>query len=210
MTSLYTCSGGGAYVHIGTTAPNNPADGTLWFNPQPPPGTLQSWNAATKVWAPLQLGGGGGAGIQVSTTDPGATGKPDGTGWLNPTTGELKVANNGAWVDASAHDIIVLTGPAPAPITATAGAVAGNAAPVTFAGGPADKAYSVTLTYVVDGAAPQVKTAALDAGDTADVAANKLVAATSGEIIAIKTALGALRVIVGTATTLTSLQITVA
>ena len=210
MTSLYTCGGKGAFVHIGQMPPNNPPAGTLWFNPQPSPGTLQSWNAATGAWAPLQLGGGG-AGILVSMTDPGAATQPNGAGWLNPATGELKIDNNGVWVDATtAHDIIVLTGPAPAPITATAGAVAGNAAPVTFAGGPADKAYAVTLTYVADGAALQTKTAALDAGDTADVAANKLVVATSGEIIATKTAPDALRVTVGTATTLNSLSIVVA
>ena len=211
MTSQFDCGGSsGAYLHIGATAPGSPADGALWFNPQPPPGALQRWDEAGNQWIMLGLGGGG-AGIQVSTTDPGAASKPDGAGWLDPTTGELKFASGGVWIDAvDPHDITVLGVPKHKDINAAAGAVANNQADIVFAGGPADVAHSLTVAYGVDGGAPQTKTATVDVGETSDIAANKLVAAITGDIVAKKTGVGTLRVTVGTARTLDSLQITVA
>ena len=122
---------------------------------------------------------------------------------------------DGSDLAKSAIDNFTLNGaqialPALAAITVTAGAVANDEVDITVAGGPADVAYTVTLTYETDAGPGQVKNAAIPQYATADMAANILAAAVTGDIVATKTGPGVLRVSLGTATQLIAMAPTVA
>jgi hypothetical protein len=122
---------------------------------------------------------------------------------------------DGSDLAKSAIDNFTLNGaqialPALAAITVVAGAVANNEVDITIANGPADVAYTITLTYETDTGPDQVKTAAIPQYATADMAANILAAAVTGDIVAMKTGPGVLHVSLGTATQLIAMAPTVA
>ena len=104
----------------------------------------------------------------------------------------------------------VIAPPALSAITAVAGTVAANAVAITFGGGPADQAYTVTLTYETNAGPGQTQTINVLAKDTADMVANRAVAAITGDIVATKTGQGVINVALGTATSLTAMAVTVA
>lgn len=195
MTSLYDClgtGGGGSLITVGPTAPSPPTDQQLWLDTTTNQLKVYQAPPAGAGWTVISGGGGAaGGGIIVSATDPGSATQTDGTGWLNPTTGELKIANNGVWVDAGQHDIVVLGKPALAAITATANLIGTTGADVTVAGGPADKAYTATLTYRINAQpGPQQYVVQIAIGDTADSVANQLVANAPATLTAVKTGVG--------------------
>ena len=64
MTSLADCGSTAPMYYIGTTAPNMPAQGTVWYNP-PPVDQWLVWDGAN--WAPMAIGGGGGISLPAAT-----------------------------------------------------------------------------------------------------------------------------------------------
>ena len=105
----------------------------------------------------------------------------------------------------------VVAAPALAPITAPAApAVAGDACDIIFGGGPADKTYTVTLTYTTNAGAGQTQTVNVQPNDTADMVANRAVAAITGDIKATKTGPATVHIALGTATSLTAMAVAIA
>ena len=51
------------YLHFGTTAPQNPGDGTLWMNTATK--QLSAWDNALGAWVLITGGGGGGGGVTL-------------------------------------------------------------------------------------------------------------------------------------------------
>jgi hypothetical protein len=82
--------------------------------------------------------------------------------------------------------------PTPSPITATANLPAKT---ITLGGGPADQAYTITITFAVDGGADQVVTQPVVAGQTAHNISITLATHFRGDIIGTVNAGGAIEFI---------------
>lgn len=108
-------------------------------------------------------------------------------------------------------DAGMLAPPAFAPITAIAGILSPNVGTVRMHGGPADQAYTATVTYQINGSGVNVAfTAPVALHDTIDAVANALVAACPSALVAVKTGPGAFNIELGTATSLDTLSIAIA
>lgn len=93
-----------------------------------------------------------------------------------------------------------------APLTAVASL---GASTVTISGGPADAAYTITVTYQVDTSGSDVDVVyAAAEGETAEEAATGLAAEFSGDLTATAAA-GVVTIALGTATTLDALSVAV-
>jgi hypothetical protein len=129
----------------------------------------------------------------------------------NPAIPPIRL--DGVVPEKSAIDNFTLSGgviaaPTLAAITASASAVSANSADVTIAGGPADKTYTLTLSYTADGT-PGTATVNILLHDTSDMVANRLVAAIPAVLSAVKTGPSVVKVGLGTAAALTVLNVAI-
>lgn len=122
------------------------------------------------------------------------------------TPGSNEIGEDDSWLMANLGMANVASAvtppPATAPITATA---ALGAKTITIGGGPSDGAYTITVTYQIDGSGTDVTvTQSVAQGDTADDTATALAAKFSGDLTA-TTAGGVVTLALGTATSLDTL-----